>query len=87
MYPDRVGPIVEQDEEFERRVISLSWYPIRDLIAVAALVNHHILGAYIRHARTITSLDSDQQVRRYSFRTRILGVNPARGAGTQGHPD
>src|ERR1700691_4123094 len=77
-----VGAIVEQDKEFEPGVLTLRRNPIRDLVAIMALVYRHIALAYIRYVRAVTSFDRDQQVCRLPLRTCVLRTN----AAGDGHP-
>src|ERR1700688_4533489 len=76
----QVGPIVEQNEEFEPRVISFGGNPTGDFVTIMALVDHHIALAYFGHVRAMTSFGSYHHVYRYALRTCILRTN-----GCDGH--
>src|ERR1700688_2308658 len=52
------GPIVEQNEKFEIRVISFGGNPTGDFVTIMAFVDHHIALAYFRYVRAMTSLSS-----------------------------
>ena len=54
----RTRSVVQQNEEFESRMLTLRWNPFRHPVPVFSLIHHHVLAVNFRHLGAVMRLRS-----------------------------